>query len=74
MKISELITKLEACLAEYGDRELRTWSPSETHTLKPVSDVVAPVSFNGKDYLVVDSQRNWPSKTEEPSGKGRDNA
>ncbi|MDF3134496.1 hypothetical protein [Pseudomonas extremaustralis] len=71
MKISELVKVLEACKAEHGDKEIRTFSPEG---FRPISEVTPGLSFDGEDYLIIEYVRNWPSKTGEPSGRGRDNA
>lgn len=71
MKISELIRLLEAGKTKHGDKEIRTFSPDG---YRPVSEVTQGMSFDREDFLIIDYVRNWPSKTGEPSGKGRDNA
>lgn len=71
MKISELIQHLEAAKKLHGDSEIRTWSPEG---FRPASEITTAPSFGEGTYIIIDYQRNWPSKTGEPSGKGRDNA
>lgn len=71
MKISELIKLLEASKNEHGDKEIRTYSQEG---FRPISAVTQGMSFDGDDFLIIEPQRNWPSKTGEPSGKHRDNA
>lgn len=71
MNISELINLLEASKEKYGDKEIRTSSPDG---FRPIVNVLPGMSFDREDFLFIDYLRNWPSKTGEPSGKGRDNA
>jgi hypothetical protein len=73
MKASELINLLNESIKEHGDHVVCTWSPFESSDVRPVS-YLRRMHAHGEDVSVIDCHRNWPSKTGEPSGDGRDNA
>lgn len=72
MKVSELIKALNESIEKYGDHNVCTWSPTEMSDVRPVSHLQR-MQIKGEEMTIIDCHRNWPSKTGQPSGSGRDN-
>ncbi len=74
MKISELIEQLKQFQQKHGDIEVAAASEHVKGSPRPVYGVSNMHLQGDEPYAYIGTHVNWPSKTGNPSGKGRDNA